>query len=403
MTLPSAGFARSAAEESHITALLTAHGAPKPRRRVTDVGEAAKQRTWEGPLLGHRPVHHDRPMDETLAAVPQSPARRSTSGGAAADVSKPWGRTTLPTHHQPRWVHSSGGLAVVLGMRADPVPDELVAHLEQGTTADPAEDLIELEGKLRATVATLTRRANQAEHAVADARRLVADAKTDRGLSAWLRRRRTKADLAGVITAQSKVRDLLDDAVAMRDVLREFVIRLDAPSGLLRESADGWQHSPDVPPSVVVFGPEDSFVAADSRRLEAGWGGSRIAGVVYGEQWRRDGDDDGPYSQPLDRAGPWRVAFIPRTGEIYASRRCGYLSQEVWLLGSDFEPDHAHDLLTGLMPRMREPNSVILAAGVVHATRSLRPRGRCVALRRPPARLSAPTGEVDEEDTFVSD
>ncbi|MDX8140529.1 hypothetical protein SK854_00275 [Lentzea sp. BCCO 10_0061] len=283
--------------------------------------------------------------------------------------------------HQPRWAHSSAGLAVALGLRTDPIPPALAGHLQNATTADPAEDLVELEGKLRATVATLTSRTNQAEHSIADARRKIAEAGHSWSPAGWLRRRSAKAELSSAIARQSGLRDSLDQAVIARDTLREFVIGLGAPFGLLGESSAGWQRSADIPASVVVFGPEDSFVAADSRRMDSGWASARVAGEIYGEQWRRDGDDDGPYSQPLDRAGPWRIGFIPHTGEVYASRHCGYLPEEVWLLGRDFEAQRAHTTLDGLLPRMREPNSLILAAGVVHAARSLRSTPQRTALR----------------------
>ncbi|MFD9701244.1 hypothetical protein [Lentzea sp. NPDC059081] len=274
-------------------------------------------------------------------------------------------------------------MEVALGLQVDSVPDAVTTRLTRGTTADPAEDLIKLEGKFRSMVAALKARTNEAEHAVASARRELTDAGSRRGLAAWRRRRSTMSGLARAIKRQSEVSALLHDAIVLLDTLREFVIGLNAPAGLLRESADGWRLSPDVPATAVVFGPEDNFAAADPRRLETGRGIPGLAGEVYGEQWRRDGDDDGPYSRPLDRAGPWRLAYIARTGEIYASRRCGYLSQEVWLLGSGFEPERARDLLGGLLPRMREPNSLILAAGVVHACRPLRPAGDRVGLRRP--------------------
>lgn len=285
--------------------------------------------------------------------------------------------------NQPRWAHSSAGLAVVLGMRSDPVPPALIAHLQNVTSADPAEDLVGLEGKLRAIVATLTSRTNHVERSIADSHRKIADAGRSWSPVAWFRRLGAKTSLSSEIARQADLRQSLDAAVSARDTLRQFVIGLDAPSGLLRESAAGWQRSPDVPPSVVAFGPEDSFVTADSRRLERGWASARVAGDIYGEGWRRDGDDDGPYSQPMDRAGPWRIGFIPRTGEVYASRHCGHLPQEVWLLGKDFEAQHAHTILDGLLPRMREPNSLILAAGVVHAERSLRSTRERTALRLP--------------------
>lgn len=286
----------------------------------------------------------------------------------------------MPIHHQPGWVHSESGLAVALGLRTDPLPNALAAQLvgpnAAGTTANPAEDLILLEGKLCAAVAKLTTHVTRAESAVASARRRVPDAQTGLRLRTWRRRRRTKAELNAAITSQAEVRDLLRDAITLRDVLRNFVIELDAPAGLLREAADGWKRSPDVPASVVVMGPQDNFLAADTRRARRDWGYPEVDAEVFGEQWRRDDDDDDPYAEPGDRCGPWRVGYIPRTGEIFASRHSGYLAQEVWLLGKDFGAQQARTLLEGLLPRMREPNSLILAAGVVHAARNLRGSGQ---------------------------
>ncbi|SDP97889.1 hypothetical protein SAMN05421507_13434 [Lentzea jiangxiensis] len=277
------------------------------------------------------------------------------------------------------------------------MPAALAPHLQQEITANQGEDLVALEGNLRATAATLMALTNQAEHEIAVARHQAAAACTGWGLTARLRRRTANAELTRAIQKQSELRDLLDEALTMRNTLREFVIGFDAPAGLLRESADGWQRSPHVPASVIVFGLEDSFVAADSRRLDSGWAGARVAGETYGEQWRRDGDS--PDSRPLDRAGPWRVGFSPRTGEVYASRRCGYLSQKVWLLGREFEAEQAHDLLTALMPRMREPTSLILAAGVVHVARSLRPRGPCATLSSFAAPVIASADDDSERTT----
>lgn len=286
----------------------------------------------------------------------------------------------MPTHHQPGWQHSDCALVLKLGLRTDPVPDavaeQLVGPDAPGTTADPAEDLIALEGKLRAAAAELTAHATKAEFAVASARRRAADAQTGPWLWNWRRRRRTKTELTNAITSQADVRDLLRDAITLRDVLRNFVIELDAPTGLLREAADGWKRSSDVPASVVVMGAQDNFLAADTRRARRDWGYPEVDAEVFGEQWRRDGDDDGPYAEPGDRCGPWRVGYIPRTGEIFASRHGGYLAQEVWLLGKDFGAQQARTLLEGLLPRMREPNSLILVAGVVHASRNLRGSGQ---------------------------
>ncbi|TWP46065.1 hypothetical protein FKR81_37495 [Lentzea tibetensis] len=250
-----------------------------------------------------------------------------------------------------------------------------------GLSVDAAADLLRLEGLLRAVAADVRRRLMPAETAIAAQRTRLAAASTRGRLPGRRERRAATAALDTAITRQAELAILLDETVTLQHVLRDFVIGLDPPSGVLRAAAEGWARSPEVPASVVVLGPEDNFLATDTRRGRGDRGISVVDGDVYGERWRRDGDDDSPWAEPTDRDGPWRLGFIPRTGEIYSSRRCGYLTQEVWLLGRDFEPQQAHELLTRIEPRMREPNSLILAAGVVHAARTPSGNRQCAAPR----------------------
>lgn len=288
---------------------------------------------------------------------------------------------------RPFWRHRHDGLVLEVGGRADHVPSavssELLRPRGAGTTTEPAEDLIRMEGNLRRTIVTLRAELAAADQDVRVQRENLTAAHTRWSLSAWSRRRRIRPVFATAVQRHNEVAELLEEAVELKSVVREFVVELDVPDGLLHEAAQGWKRSPDVPFSAIVCGPEESFIAADSRRARAERGFLEIDADVYGEQWRRDEDDDAPDAEPLDRSGPWQVGYIPRTGEIYASRRCGYLPQEVWLLGTEFGAQQAHTVLDGVLPRMREPNSLILAAGVVHAARSLRGTRHCVALRRP--------------------
>lgn len=315
----------------------------------------------------------------------------------------------MSPHQQPVWAHTEDGLVLRIGRRADEVPapiDEwLIGPDGLGLSADAAEDLLRLEGRLRGVLAKLVARAGTAEQTVAAARAEVAEANTARGWGSRGRRRAAKTALEQAILDHSATVETMEDARTLVEVLREFVIQLDAPDGLLREAAEGWRRSPDVPASVVAFDDDAAFLAADVRRATTtGWGGNTIAGIEeFGHAWRRDGDEDDPLADDLDRSGPWALGFIERTGEIYAIRRCGYLPTAVWLLGTGFEKRRAFELLVRLAPRMREPNSLILAAGTLHAARTLQPTRQCVALRRPsaapvPAALAAgpQTPDVDE-------
>jgi hypothetical protein len=317
----------------------------------------------------------------------------------------------MSPHQQPVWKHTESGLVLRIGRRADEVPapiDEwLIGSAGLGLSADAAEDLLRLEGRLRGVLAKLVARAGTAEEAVAAARAAVAEANEARGWGtrSRSRRRAARTTLEQAILDHSATVETMEDARTLIEVLREFVIQLDAPDGLLREAAEGWRRSPDVPASVVAFDDEAAFLSADVRRAAStGWGGTTIAGTEeFGHAWRRDGDEDDPLAEDLDRSGPWSLGFIERTGEIYAIRRCGYLPRAVWLLGNGFEKRRAFELLVRLAPRMREPNSLILAAGTLHAARTLQPTRQCVALRRPstaavPAGLAGRTQTPDIEE-----
>jgi hypothetical protein len=136
-----------------------------------------------------------------------------------------------------------------------------------------------------------------------------------------------------------------------------------------------------------VFGTERAFLDADPRRAAPSWWGTPIpAGVDFGDLWRREGDDDNPDAAPLPRSGPRRLSYLPRTGEVYASRRCGCLPEEVWLLGTEFHGrDSTVTLLLELEDHMRQPNSLILAAHTIHAEQQRRvTEGQAITVQRPP-------------------
>src|SRR5262249_37582953 len=95
-----------------------------------------------------------------------------------------------------------------------------------------------------------------------------------------------------------------------------------------------------------------------------------IAGELYGTTWRRDGDDDDPWSAEPAMQGRWQLGFIPATSEVYAiSRRSGNEST-VWLRARGFtDLEQAHRGLTALMQGHRlDPNPLISAAHVLSET-----------------------------------
>lgn len=277
----------------------------------------------------------------------------------------------MSPHHSPNWQHTEDGLTLRLGRRADRVPsliaDWLIGPDGLGTTADPSSDLVRLEGHIRGLAAELLSKVGTAETTISRSRNDLDDAAGPW----WSRkardqRRDTSAKLLDAIEEHTTAAAELDDIREVQNLVRQFVIGADAPEGLLAESAAGWQRSPDLPASVITFDDEDAFLSADTRRTsDSQWGYPILGGDVFGHQWRRDGDDDEPDSRPLDRSGSWMLGYLERTGEIYATRRGGYLLPQVWLLGAPFSTARAHEILKEIQPRMREPNSVILAAATV--------------------------------------
>jgi len=92
-----------------------------------------------------------------------------------------------------------------------------------------------------------------------------------------------------------------------------------------------------------------------------------LAGSTVGWQWRRDGDDDDPLAEGPHRGGMWWLHHLAVTGEIVASRHNAYLPEEVWLMGrAFFDRTSTRALLSTVEVHMREPNSLLLAAEVVH-------------------------------------
>jgi hypothetical protein len=238
------------------------------------------------------------------------------------------------TSSTPRVWHrtTDDNLILEIATQHVPVPDPISEWLldpgTNGLSTDPATDLLRLERRLQRLAANLD---VQRDHTAATIRTHVA-------------------------------------------LLRQFVIDLQPSGGALRDAAEGWQRDPRVPASVVLFVDVDQFLDADPRRATtAEWGGRTIAGIeTFGLGWRRDGDDerqgDRDHDDELALPGPWQIGHIPRSGDIYAIRRAAYLPQQVWLLGTGFDAHRdVRDVVFPVMPQMRTPNSLILAANAVHA------------------------------------
>ncbi|WP_309111985.1 hypothetical protein [Saccharothrix sp.] len=270
-----------------------------------------------------------------------------------------------------RWRHGDGRLWLQLGHRVDEVPQAITDRLLRDfvtLTLDPGADLLRLEAAMRRSVALGIDRVDDAERRMATARR--GGRHDDLALA-------TDDHLTAVTVVQNDQVDL--------QRLREWITALDVARGPLHDAAAGWKRSPEVPAQVLVVN-EDEFLAVDPRRATTTRVGvPAIDGVeAFGSQWRRDGDDDDLAAGPeIDRCGRWALGHIARTGEIYAVLRAGPETARIWLLGTGFERHRAYSILEALMPRMREPNSVILAAEVVHTVNLRHTRPPLALLRRP--------------------
>ncbi|MET9260438.1 hypothetical protein [Amycolatopsis sp. NPDC004079] len=280
----------------------------------------------------------------------------------------------MTPRHLPLWTHSENGLGIRVGHRRDPdlLPQAIAEHLiaagGPGTSADPGHDLLALEARFRADIADAATDLAAAEKLVQQRRTDLAAARPRLSPSARRRRKQTEQDFAAATAQHATAATTLERRRRLQRMLREYVIGLNLRSGLLAEAARGWSRSPDIPGSAIVFDSEERFLAADSRRTDPAFGLPLLTGDDFGRQWRRDGDED-PAAAP-ERSGTWTVLYLPRAGEICATRRHPHLENQVWLLGSGFrDPVAAHTLLTDLETRMQQPNSLILAAERVNAAR----------------------------------
>lgn len=262
------------------------------------------------------------------------------------------------------------------------VVDSLVEPDGPGLTVDPAADLIRAESRWRLRAAQLEDTTDQLRRAATTVLADLLALPDHPGLLPGLLTRGERRELSTVF--QHAVHDLATTirvlTVARHRVraVRDFVIALDLPDGLLGGARAGWRRDPARPSFVSSYASEDVFVVADPRRAAlpsngpAGLAGAvrPVAGERYGLSWRRDGDDDDPYTDEPAVIGPWQLGYIPATGEIYASRRCHYRDPRVWLLARGHtDPDRTRLLLSTLKQRhMAEPNSLLHAAQVLHNT-----------------------------------
>jgi hypothetical protein len=236
---------------------------------------------------------------------------------------------------------------------------------EVDQASDPATDLILLESHFRREAVRLE---NITHTLAATVQTTPAAASRLSGLArvCGRRRRSIPADVdTTTVLAATVARNAVRDRMR---ALREFVIVLDMPDGLLAQARAGWQRNSTQPAYVSSYASETLFAIADPRRANSRPDGGRgIAGELFGVGWRRDGDDDDPHAEEPTVFGPWQLGYIRTTGEVYATRRCHYLDEEVWLLGRLLaDPDTARQLLTNLKQHMREPNSLLRVAQTIH-------------------------------------
>ncbi len=278
---------------------------------------------------------------------------------------------TVHTRTYLGWLrYPQSRLVLLAGDREVTVPHPVAATLRAFVphlTSDPAHDLLLAEHTIRHQAAGQAAAVAQAADRVAAAEKRVTRASQ---LQLPARVRETwaaKTQVQQETTAHNVAVRAHQVLTERLHALRRWVVDVDMSDGWLGEAAAGWRRDPACPPWVQVFADEDVFIDGDERRgIAADWGATVLGGVQVGTEWRRDGDDEDPAVEGLLRTGTWWLTYLPVTGEICASRHNTHSSRQVWLLGRHFDPDRSHVLLTGLEGRMREPNSLILAAHVVH-------------------------------------
>ena len=256
-----------------------------------------------------------------------------------------------------------------------------------GLTDDPALDLLRLELDLRRYARYLAGNESDTAEEVAYGSDAITLASAEGGIAGRRHCRMAFEYFAAAAMLHMMWTNQHRSVQFWISKVRQFVIDTRTPDGLLAQAATGWQRGSDVPSFVVVFDSTCAFVSDNMDRADPAWWAYRselVGGVAYGDLWRRDGDDDDPVAAPLPRSGLWRVAYLPQTGEVYAARRPGHRPEEIWLLGAGFRGDTAvESLLSELQERMREPNSLILAAQTVHSAEDCGVMHDCVMDSQP--------------------
>lgn len=233
-----------------------------------------------------------------------------------------------------------------------------------GVTDSPAVDLIQLEARIRLERAHLNGLLHTSQIVYANARSDVEALRGRHGIGARRERRRLAGVLGDAERHRSDLTGLLSVTIARQDEVRSFVQELAISEGPLAIVAEGWRRDPARPAHVNTFDSENLFLFTNPQRaVTAFWGGQVIDCEEFGTTWRRDGDDDSPHGSNPSLLGWWRVGYIEATGEVFATRRCPHLPEEVWLLGTGFtDGPECRRLLADLEEHMGEPNSIILAA-----------------------------------------
>lgn len=260
------------------------------------------------------------------------------------------------------WQHTFRGLAVRIDGQYWPLSRALAGQLRHafpdGFSGDVADDLLTLEREQRVHALNLVIERDRAETALARAR---AELDHASGRAARIAR----MALGAAIDAHTTATCELERAGAGQRLLRGLISQLPVSTGRLGAARRGWAISAIRPDYVLTFHNEAHFVSADPRRgVTAGWGATILGGQIYGRRWRRDLDED-PRETDLDFAGPWTVGHLPRTGEVYALRRCPHLPETVWLLATGL-PDEVADILREHMQWMLTPNSLLLLTDALH-------------------------------------
>jgi hypothetical protein len=258
----------------------------------------------------------------------------------------------------------------ITGMvRTVPIPGHIESGLTGpggvGLTHDPARDLLRLEHHTRHLVSQLAGTAAAFDQALTEYRAPGAAADSARR---WPWRRRGNG---AEETTYANERDTAARTVRAGDtqitLLRQFIGDLDVLDGPLVRAREGWARPTGPPAHVTVYPDEASFIdERPGRATDTTWGGRTLAADPAGTGWRHDPDD--LLDADPEQSGTWTLNHLPSTGEVYAHRHHPHLPTEIWLLAADLD-DTVRWLVAGLRSNATDPNSLHLAANVLHTQR----------------------------------